>query len=518
MRKFFNVAGPCVAEDHYMLPAQERCPGVGHLIDRKQFFVIHAARQSGKTTLLQDLVRTLNAAGTYHAVYCSLEAVQDITDPKDGIPAIVRGIRMAVEFHPALAGAPFAVDADFADFSNVLRASLSRYCTQLDKPLVVLFDEADCLSNGTLIAFLRQLRDGYVNRATIPFVHSLALVGMRDIRDYKIRVREGGDTLGSASPFNIVTKSMTLRGFTRDEVGALYRQHTDETGQAFPDEVTDYISDQTQGQPWLVNAVAREVVDEILGGDPVAGILPEHARQAVENIILRRDTHIDSLIERLKETRVRRIVEPIILGQDVEIDRISDDCRYVLDLGLIRDTKGVLSPLCPIYAEVIIRTLSYNTQYALPLELENRWMDGETLDMDGLLEAFQVFWRENSEIWAERYDYREAAPHLILMAFLQRVFNGGAHIAREFASGRKRLDLCVQYKERNYPVELKILRNEKTVHEGIEQLSAYMDAVESDRGWLLVFDRRPDTSWSEKIYRRQEETTNSRGRIQLLGC
>jgi hypothetical protein len=91
-----------------------------------------------------------------------------------------------------------------------LRKAFSHFCQALDKPLVILFDEVDCLSNGTLIAFLRQLRDGYINRNQIPFIHSVALVGMRNIRDYKGKIREDRETVGSASPFNIVKASKTL--------------------------------------------------------------------------------------------------------------------------------------------------------------------------------------------------------------------------------------------------------------------------------------------------------------------
>ncbi|HKL20654.1 MAG TPA: hypothetical protein VJ904_02545, partial [Tichowtungia sp.] len=79
-----------------------------------------------------------------------------------------------------------------------------------------------------------------------------------------------------------------------------------------------------------------------------------------------------------------------------------------------------------------------------------------SIDMRRLLVEFQHFWRENSEIWQERFEYREAAPHLILMAFLQRVLNGGGRIDREYSSGRGRIDLCLHHGGRRYPVELKI--------------------------------------------------------------
>ncbi|MDR1368828.1 MAG: DnaB-like helicase C-terminal domain-containing protein, partial [Dysgonamonadaceae bacterium] len=81
MARYFNVAGPCNEADHYMVEASSRLHGIADLIDQKQYFVIHAARQSGKTTFLLDMAERLNAEGKYYALYCSLEMGQGITDP-----------------------------------------------------------------------------------------------------------------------------------------------------------------------------------------------------------------------------------------------------------------------------------------------------------------------------------------------------------------------------------------------------------------------------------------------------
>ena len=92
MPKFFNIAGPCNPEEHYLVPALARVPGLFGLIATKQYFVIHAARQSGKTTLLNALEQELNAKGQVVALYCSLETVQGIADAERGVPAVMRAI------------------------------------------------------------------------------------------------------------------------------------------------------------------------------------------------------------------------------------------------------------------------------------------------------------------------------------------------------------------------------------------------------------------------------------------
>ncbi|MDR1583806.1 MAG: ATP-binding protein, partial [Prevotellaceae bacterium] len=192
--KYFNIAGPCNNAEHYMIDASTRLQGVEQLIDSKQYFVIHAARQSGKTTYLKDLANRLNAGGKYYALWCSLEGVSNIVEPEIGIPAIVRSIKNKLKDTDIPHRLDFAGDADYEDFTGVLQTSLKQFCKLLDKPLVILFDETDCLSERTLIAFLRQLRDGYNSRPEQAFVHSIALVGMRNIRDYKARIRPDKDS------------------------------------------------------------------------------------------------------------------------------------------------------------------------------------------------------------------------------------------------------------------------------------------------------------------------------------
>jgi hypothetical protein len=357
-----------------------------------------------------------------------------------------------------------------------------------------------------MISFLRQLRLGYINRLFTPFVHSVALVGMRNIRDYILNVRDEKESLGSASPFNVSTKAYTLENFTVEEVTQLYRQHTDATGPIFEREAIEFIFEQTCGQPWLVNAVANEVIVEMLNSDYSKAVTAAMAKTAIQTIILRRDTHIGSLLERLKEERVRKIIEPMIVG-DSRYDMLSDDFQYVVDLGLIKVVKAIVQPSNPIYAEVIIRTLSYNAQKDFEREQPGftipRYLKDGEIDVDYLLTDFQQFWQKNSAIWIEKFQYKEAAPHLILQAFLQRVINGGGYLIREMAAGAGRLDLGIVYENKTYPIEIKLWKGDVYYRKGLEQTARYIDILGCTEGWLVVLDQRKRKSWKEKIYKKQ---------------
>ena len=510
MRKF-NTTGPCFPDEHYMLPALDRLPGIRELVAAGNYFVIHAPRQTGKTTALKALVREINEKGEMVAIYCTLETLQNSTDPDIAMPKLRQLLLRNARTVPSLAhfasggdeGSARQRDAGWT--VTAVSDTLTDLCLAAGKPLVVFFDEADCLVGNVLISFLRQLRDGYVNRDMMPFPKSIALVGMLDVRDYKAQIRPDGESLGQISPFNIISKDMLLRNFTADEVAALYSQHTEATGQKFEPGVLEKVMEFSGGQPWLVNALARECVEEIHGFRCGETVTVDDIETAKETIIRRRDTHVDSLMERLREPRVRRVVEPVIFGGERTVSSNSEDWRFVVDLGLLREENGTLVPANKMYAEIIGRYLSRDEQERMVQSVPQvPWATPDGLDMPGLMAAFQKFWRENSGADRRAYEYGEATPHLVLMAFLQRVTNGKGHIMREMALGSKRLDLCVEYRDKRYAVEVKTSRN-FAGEDSYRQLAGYLGTLGLPEGWMAIFDEDKSKPWDEKLYRRDVE-------------
>jgi hypothetical protein len=376
-----------------------------------------------------------------------------------------------------------------ANAGSRIGAFLSVWAQNSTRPLVIFLDEIDALSGETLISVLRQLRSGFPNRPH-GFPQSVGLIGMRDIRDYKIATI-GSDRQNTSSLFNIKVQSFTMSNFTLEDVINLYAQHTEATGQIFTEEAIAHAFYLTQGQPWLVNAIAKEIT-EYITTDPAISITVELINQAKEILIKRQDTHLDSLAERLREERVKAIIEPILAGE--ELPNIpQDDIRYVLDLGLCRDDNGRgLEIANPIYQEVLPRVLAYTTSASIGF-IEPIWLSdtGEFLP-DFLLEAFLEFWRQHSEPLFESTPYPEVAPHLVLMAFLHRVVNGSGTLEQEYAIGSGRMDICIRYGDVVLGMELKIWRDRKPdpINQGLKQLDKYLSGLNLDTGWLVIFDRR----------------------------
>jgi hypothetical protein len=214
--------------------------------------------------------------------------------------------------------------------------------------------------------------------------------------------------------------------------------------------------------------------------------------EAKEILIRRQDTHLDSLAERLRESRVKVIMEPILAGQELP-ETSNEDRQYLVDLGLLRrDPAGGLVLSNPIYQEILPRVLAQGPQDSLPMIAPSWLTDVGELDVDRLLKAVLDFWLQHGEALLKSASYPEIAPHLVLMAFLHRVINGGGTLEREYAIGRDRMDLCLRYGAVILGIEIKVWRTGRAdpIKKGLEQLEGYLNRLKQSSGWLVIFDRR----------------------------
>ena len=531
--KYFNTAGPVNLDMHYKIDPLSRwdMEDILNLIDQNKYFLLHAPRQTGKTSCMLALRDYLNAEGRFYCVYANIEAAQVArNNVENGIRTVLGEIHGRVKdvFSPEL---PFTFNQLIAE--NGAEGALSAYLTQIsevcDKPLILFLDEIDALIGDTLVSVLRQLRSGYDKRPG-SFPQSVILCGVRDIKDYRIH-RSDGDIITGGSCFNIKSESLSLGNFSEDEVRRLYNEHTVTTGQLFDDACYPLIMRFTGGQPWLVNALAYEVTYKMKENrDPSVIIIPGMIETAKERLILSRATHLDQLADKLKEERVRRVIEPMLTGDTVEPSE--DDNQYCMDLGLVKKFESRFIISNEIYMEVIPRELTQGRQDRFGAVFQPEWIgeDG-ALNTDTLFSLFQNFWRENSEIWKQDIaGYKEAAPHLTFQAFLQRVANGNGFIGREYAYGTKRADLVLKWWyapgegtgptdehdshcmpdarirriEQRIVIELKMITERDTYEavksDALKQTAAYALRCDATESHIVIFDRCGKTDWKDQIF------------------
>lgn len=517
MRPSFNTAGPCIAGEHYMIPPERRLGEVLELIDERRYFTLTAGRQTGKTTSARWLVDHLNDSGSWCALYVDVQTARDTDSPMLAFEVIREKLDHAVQRDlPEL-----AIPASSVRKIKPSRTFLLRYLRDLaaraPHPLAIFFDEADALMGKAVVSFLTQLRDGYIDRQKTPFPASVVLIGQRTVRDYTISEKDqkAVSWLGTSSPFNITVGGLSIAPFTEADVKELLEQHTTKTGQIFSPEAMAFIYELGRGHPWLTSALADQITRKDVKDRRVT-IMPAHVEAAKETIILERRTHIDSLIAKLHEPRVQRILDTMLAGNMTAADVIHEDFAYVLGLGLIAKIQGVYQVANPIYREVIPRALNNDHQHQIKNESGWYIRDDGSLDMPKLLADWQTFWREDGHLAAEGFEYRESGPHLLLMAFLQRIVNGGGSIRREYGLGRKAIDLLIHWKNKRYAIEIKIRRDSETEAKGIAQLWGYLDQLGLAEGWLVLFDLRKEVPWQEKLFLRDVEHQGKL--IHIVGC
>ncbi|MBP6733496.1 MAG: AAA-like domain-containing protein [Chromatiaceae bacterium] len=495
--RFFNTEGPVRPEDHYSLPPLSRwdLDAVLMLIDQKKYFLLHAPRQTGKTSCLLALMEHLNRAGRYRTLYANIEGAQTAREDVDrGMAAVCSVLGRSARLYLGDGRlADWYRDGGGAVPADDRFAQLLEFWAAADpRPAVLLLDEVDALVGDTLIALLRQLRAGYTQRPEA-FPQTVILCGVRDLRDYRIHAHSETSPITGGSAFNIKAESLRLGDFTAAEVTILLREHTTETGQVFTPATLARVWELTQGQPWLVNALAYHACFRLPAGrDRSQPITLAMIDQAKEHLILNRVTHLDQLAHKLREPRVRRVIEPMLAG--TELGSIQeDDIQYLIDLGLLRrDGAGGLVVANPIYREILPRALAFTPQASLP-QISPTWLNADgSLNPEHLLDAFLTFWRRHGQPLLGSAPYHEIAPHLVLMAFLHRVINGGGTLEREYAIGSGRMDLSLRYGSVTLGMELKVWRDQAPdpLAEGLKQLDGYLAGLGLDTGWLVIFDRR----------------------------
>ena len=520
MERFFNTAGPIKTDLHYYIDPLKRLDleEVLLLIRQQKYFVMHAPRQTGKTSCMLALRDYLNERDEYIAVYANVEGGQA---SRNDVQSVVKSTvdTLAEQFRGVVGNdVPLQLRDEVQQVGkdSMLATYLRRLSESLPKPIILVIDEIDALVGDSLVSILRQIRSGYADRPSA-FPQSIILCGVRDVRDYRI-VLSNQDIITGGSAFNIKARSLHLGNFTKEEIHELYLEHTKATGQEFDEACFPMIWEATEGQPWLVNALGYEVTMEMKENrDRSIKIIPEMIYRAQERIIYRRETHIDILIDKLKEDRVRRVIGPI-LANETEVDDAlfpQDDMQYVIDMGLITRDKPIRIAN-GIYREIIPRELTWTTQESLIQQSAWYMNPDNSINMEKLLLDFQQFFRQNADAWIGKFDYKESGPQLLLQAFLQRVVNGGGYIDREYGLGRGRTDLLIRKpltEQYGGPIqrivlELKIKRYslEKTIEDGLRQTWEYMDKVGSvDEGHFIIFDRTPGKSWDEKIWHEERE-------------
>ncbi len=237
MERYFNTEGPVRAAKHYCIPPLQRVDldEILTLVDREKYFVLHAPRQTGKTSTLKALAETLSSTGVVACVYVNVEGAQTAgEDVARAMRTVLSQLALQAQLmlRDGFVGSVWRRLLENDGGGSAFNVTLTHWAVAASKPLVLLIDEIDTLRGDSLLSVLRQLRMGY-DRRPDAFPQSVILCGVRDVRDYVVYSSATGGRVNTGSCFNIKAESLRLGDFTEQEMRSLLGQHTAETGQQF---------------------------------------------------------------------------------------------------------------------------------------------------------------------------------------------------------------------------------------------------------------------------------------------
>jgi len=496
---FFNTAGPVNTLDHYCIDPLQRInlDEMLQLIEQKKYLVLHAPRQTGKSSSLIALSKYINRQGKYQCLYVNLETVFTAQDNlQEGIRNILFDIAARARDYlnnefPESIVAKILQDKGPNLALNELLTLWSKNST---KSIVLLLDEIDILDGQILISVLSQLRAGYDKRPQF-FPRSIILCGVEDIR-YKKIVISPDKTITGSSVFNIDAKSIKLLNFTKPEIALLLTKYATEANKTVAPEAIDKIWELTKGQPWIVNALAYEICSEMIPRKQnIENIEEKEVNEAAENLIQRRENHLRNLSDKLNEPHIKRIIVAMLAGTEFPKKLSEEDIRHIYELGLVNFNDGQITIANEIYKEVIPRSLIYSTQMLIRYNLSSFLREDGTLNFKKMLKAFQSVYNHHYTQWHTHFSYNEAGQFLFLQAFLQRIIDGGGSIIRKYGLGRGHFTLIIHWPHagliQKHIMDLWLLTKpyDEIVKEGKIQLIREMKACGLTSGELIFFNK-----------------------------
>lgn len=528
MAKYFNTEGPCYPKEHYMVNLDLRIREIKKLIDSKKYFSINRGRQYGKTTTLDMLQEKLR--GQYSIFYISFEGLgEESFHNESAFCRLFAGLLYDTVDYGEIDGigeaAAAALEdmsktdsqaADFRELSNLI----SMICKTAEKPVVLMIDEVDQAgSQPVFLSFLGMLRSKYLKMRQRPTFQSVILAGVYDIRNLKLKIRSEQENQKN-SPWNIAAEFDVNMGFDAGQIQEMLSEYElDHSTGMDVEEMSELLYSYTSGYPFLVSRLCK-ILDEKIPGirrisdDKMAdgrisvGQLSECVTipktpypwtkegflEAVKILSFEKNPLFDSLVDKLYDyPELGEMIRSILFTGD-SIPYNSGN--HVIDIasmfGFIKNNRGTIA-----IANRIFETRLYD-QFLSEKEVnsrifkegnidKNQFVQNGVLDMDQVLKKFMVHWNGLYHSADEKFIEENGRKFFLL--YLKPIINGtGNYYIESRTRDNGRTDIIVDYRGRQYVIEIKIWRENEYHKRGEAQLADYLEAYHAKKGYLLSFN------------------------------
>ncbi len=495
----FCAGGPMPREGAYVLRNRPEISAILDKIQKGRYFVIYAARQVGKTSLIQEVVEALEPDETYLALYLQFQGLS----PNLGEEQFYRYFARRLLRETAVrlkykAIKTLQIQGDTCDSPIQLIHLLEEIAGQIPYRLCIFIDEFEGIPQTILDGFLQTLRGIYLSKQTDPtynILHSVSVIGVHSISQMTFA--------RTSSPFN-VHESVEIANFTRAQVRHLLTQYSDETGDCFPDDVMDFIADKTGGQPYLVNLVAKILVTEIKPyTDERSVTLPDAEAAYMKMLNMRGNTNLDSIRRRIQSAAHRERLMAILTQGNIRYNLNDPILEELITFGVISDQGGYCGISNPAYAHTVITSYlpwrNGSTEEYFPNGYQQVIDSKGFINLHAVIEQFQYFLpKVDPAFYFPNQTPVEIVPHYFLFSQLEVLcaYTGG-HVRTEVHQGSKRMDVVLFEKEgRQQVIECKIWRGPAYQQEGREQLVDYLAHEGLADGYLVFFAHAKKASYT----------------------
>lgn len=511
MPKKFNVTGTCFADEHYMADVSAKLEKTAQMIEDGEYFIINRPRQYGKTTTLNTLEKTLKDKDEYLVLDMSFEGIGDaiFEDEKLFCVGFVELLSESAEYTSPELVAPFLAEAPATDTMKKLAQTITILLNKTNKKVVLFIDEVDKSSNNQLfVSFLAMLRTKYLNRQRVKTFHSIVLAGLHDVKTLKLKIRPDEEQKYN-SPWNIAADFLVDMNLFPNEIKPMLVDYMSEKGVKMDTQlIADDLFYYTSGYPYLVSKMCKIIDEQILPTKKIKEWTKEDVFKAFKMLLEEpNNTNFDSLFKTLRnDTALYQFVYSMLMNG--EVFPFSFD-NPIVSMGvmhgiLAKSEKGTVMIQNRIYRERISNmmvsewTTTEGTRPGKRLYLNSfkdpYMLPNNRLNLEKALLRFQAFMREQYS--RHDRDFLERHGRLVFLSFMKPIINGSGYDFKEpQISEERRLDVTITFYEHKYVVELKIWYGKAAHTEGLNQLANYLDRLDLDEGYLLIFDHAEVKEW-----------------------
>jgi len=517
----FNTSGTCnPVSDFYIsraLQINKALESIKGFPGKKggQYFTLFASRQMGKTTFVEELVGKLDKE-EYCPLVISFETVGKMTE-EEFLWRLSDEIRTKISIYckDEYIQSLIMRIGDFKKFLD-FEQFVKNVTTQFDKKFVLIIDEFDGITKSHMGDLLHTFREIYFHRGEIYNLHSLILIGVRNITDVN---------MDQASPFN-TNDELPLPPFTKAQAFDLMHQYEEETGQNFAQEVKEQVFYNTQGQPGLTNALCKMLVEDYNPGGQKEIGMDEFNEMFSFFIHGHISKNVVNIINKAKQYK-EQIIEIFDTQKKMEFNIDTDWIGYLyvngaIDREVIKSEGKIYTYIKfanPIYQKKIYNCFKpdfggESARYFEPDEPLQKYYQDEKKEALNLFEIVQNYQRYVNRRGSQAFRHAreradgtkvEAAYHYSLDAYLNSaVYSLGGATFVEFPTGNGKTDIFVQYKNQRSVIEIKNYQNPAQVEQGKQQLARYAKTEGLCEAYLVIFTEvhprdRLDVHAEEKI-------------------